>query len=47
MTGKEKILKENLEKVSQKKDNVIWIFSSALWNPMGCLFWLAHQTWRS
>jgi hypothetical protein len=42
MTKKEKILKQGLEKALQKKDNVNWIFSSALWIPIGCPPWLAH-----
>ena len=36
----EKILKEGVEKVSEKKDNMNWISSLAFLNSMGCSpFW--------
>jgi hypothetical protein len=36
MINEEKILKEGLEKVSEKKDNTNWISSLAFFNLMGC-----------
>ena len=40
MTKEEKILKEGLEKVSEKKDNMDWISSLAFLNSIGCSpFW--------
>lgn len=44
---KEKISKEGLEKLFQKKDNESWIFSSALRNPVGGLLGLPRQSGRS
>ena len=40
MTKEEKILKDGLEKVSEKKDNMNWISSLACLNSIGCSpFW--------
>jgi hypothetical protein len=36
MTKEENILKEGLEKISEKKDNMNWISSLAFCNPIGC-----------
>ena len=36
----EKILKEGLEKTSEKKDNIVWISCLEFWIFMGCSpFW--------
>jgi len=41
MTKEEKILKEGLEKVPEKKDNMDWISSLAFLNSIGCSPFLA------
>jgi hypothetical protein len=40
MTNEEKNLKEGLEKLFEKKDNMDWISCLTFWIPMGCSpFW--------
>jgi hypothetical protein len=47
MTKEEKILKEGLEKVPEKKDNMSWISSLAFCNPIGLSSFFGQlKTWR-
>jgi hypothetical protein len=46
MTKEENILKEGLEKVSEKQDNSFWISCFAFRLFMGCSPFLAKLSWR-
>jgi hypothetical protein len=42
----EKILKEGLEKLSEKKDNMLRISCLAFWILIGCSLFRAKVSWR-
>jgi hypothetical protein len=46
ITKEEKILKEGLEKLSEKKDNMLQISCLAFWILMGCSPFWAKVSWR-
>jgi len=46
MTKEEKILKEGLEKISEKQDNSFWISCFAFWLFIGCSPFRAKVSWR-